>query len=87
MDAAIDKKNKCLRFEYKAGGSDYVSVVYRFIKDKLILIEEREDKSIGDDGYRIIHKKRIHSNMQTIRDQVLSKEAYAKLEDALMPIH
>ncbi len=85
-DAAIDKKNKTLSRLYRVGGGDYKLVVYSYIKNKLILIEERKDQSIGNNKIEITQKKRVKGILKIVKHLIMGSEEYSKTEDRLMPI-
>jgi hypothetical protein len=85
-DAYIDSSKKTLSHIYKVMGGEYRLVVYKFINHKLTLIEERINKSIGNNEYQIIYKKRIDGIMKIIRSEILKEDTYKKMDDRLFPI-
>ncbi len=77
----VNRKNKTLSNILRMSGGDYKFVMYTFISNRLVLLEEIEDKSIGEDGHQLIHKKRINNQLKTISNRILDPKAYEKSKD------
>ncbi len=86
-DAYVDSKNKCLRSMTKVSAGNYVSVIYRFIGNKLILLEEEDDENTNADSVLITYRKRTNGKMKLIKKIQVSQKDYEKVGKFLMPLN